>query len=103
MSPCLWEAKDNTSPEWVPLAHRRGLPANPGELTAQEAREASTTTSVWGFTFLSYEEMASLDWQAYPDVVLDGSTYGWGLLWSLLKTLDEAGKYQRLVVWFDWS
>lgn len=97
------EAKDEISTKWVPLAHRRGLPTNPGELTAQAAREASATTSVWGFTFLCYEEMATIDWQAYPAAILDGSSYGWGLLSSLMKTLDEAGKHQRLVVWFDWS
>ena len=90
-----------------PLAHRRGLPPNLAWGTAQGVRESwgndAAQMSTWGYTFLSYEEIAAIHWPdhsgAAPELAWPG---GWSLLFQVMKTLDEASKHQRLVVWFEW-
>lgn len=92
--------------KWPPIAKRRGLPPNMGGPTAREVgepRENDLTTNALGYTFIGYEELAQLDWQAYPGAVLDvNEVYGWGLLLSLMRQLNKAGYRQRLLVWFSW-
>jgi hypothetical protein len=92
--------------KWPPIAKRRGLPSNMGRLTAQAVGDAvvnELTTNARAYTFVGYDELAQLDWQAYPDAVLDvDKVYGWGLLLSLMRAFDKAGYRQRLVVWFFW-
>ncbi|SFQ78966.1 hypothetical protein [Hymenobacter arizonensis] len=87
--------------EWVPVAQGRGLPAYLGALTARASTEAVEGGTAWGFTWITYEEIAQIDWQAYPHAEVDGRTYGWGLLFRLMHTLDNASKHQRLVVWLE--
>ena len=76
--------------------------------TTQAVNEAllndSTIMSTWGFTYISYDEIKRVDWQAYPGAeILDlAASFSWELLFQLMQTLDEAGKHQRLVVWFEW-
>jgi hypothetical protein len=92
--------------EWPPIAKRRGLPPNMGWLTAQAVGGPvfnDLTTNAPGYTFIEYEEMVQLDWQAYPGAVLDvDKAHGWGLLLSLMRAFDKAGYSQRLIVWFSW-
>lgn len=93
--------------QWPPLAKRRGVPPNMAGWTAQAVKESlgndATSMSTWGYTFISYDEIAQIDWQAYPGADLPtDDTLGWGLLFTLMKTLDDASKHQRLVVWFEW-
>ncbi|GAA4360609.1 hypothetical protein GCM10023185_27330 [Hymenobacter saemangeumensis] len=88
--------------EWVPLAQNRGLPPNLGALTSHAAKDVLADQTGWGFTYITYEEIEQVDWRAYPTAELDGSTYGWGLLFRLMQTLDSGSKHQRLVVWFEW-
>jgi hypothetical protein len=92
--------------KWPPIAKRRGLPPNMGWLTAQAVGKPivnDLTTNERGYTFIGYDEIAQLDWQAYSGAVLDvNKAYGWGLLLSLMRRLDKAGYSQRLVVWFFW-
>jgi hypothetical protein len=92
---------------WAPVANRRGVPANLAWGTARGVQEASdneaSLMSTWGYTYISYEEITQIEWQAYPEAVLElAKTHGWGLLFKLMKTLDDAAKHQRLVVWFEW-
>jgi hypothetical protein len=102
------ESKNRDTPdEWPPIAKRRGLPTNMAWLTTQAVKGSldndSTLMSTWGYTFISYDEIATIDWQTYagaePDLT---ESYEWGLLFSLMKTLDNAFNHQRLIVWFEW-
>ncbi|MCR5890458.1 hypothetical protein LRS06_22275 [Hymenobacter sp. J193] len=91
----------------VPLAHRRGFPPNLAWWTAQGVQESlgndATQMSMWGYTFLSYDEIAAIHWQDHPEAEQELAwPLGWSLLFQLMKTLDEASKHQRLVVWFEW-
>jgi hypothetical protein len=92
---------------WPPIAKRRGVLANTSWSTTQAIKEAlkndNSIMSTWGFTYISYDEIAQIDWQAYSgaDINLHAS-HGWGILFSLMKTLDNASKHQRLIVWFEW-
>jgi hypothetical protein len=96
--------------EWPPIAKRRGLPPNMASLTAQAVKESysndNSLMSTWGYTFIAYEEIERIEWQTYANADLDieasHGCQGWGLLFSLMKTLDKAGKHQRLIVWFEW-
>lgn len=98
---------NNDTNEWLPIAKRRGPPNNSAWLTAQAIEESrsndSTIMSTWGYTFITHEEIERIDWQTYPGAKLElNKTYGWGLLFSLMKVLDDASKHQRLIVWFEW-
>lgn len=91
----------------APLAHRRGLPSNLAWWTAQGVQESlgnnATQMSTWGYTFLSYDEIAAINWPDHPEAEQELAwPVGWNLLFQLMKTLDEASKHQRLVVWFEW-
>jgi hypothetical protein len=92
---------------WSPVANRRGVPPNLAWGTARAVQEARandpSVMSTWGYTYISYDELAQITWQAYPEAVLElAQNHGWGLLFQLMKTLDAAAKHQRLVVWFEW-
>ena len=94
--------------KWLPIAKRRGVPTNMAYRTTQAVNEAllndSTIMSTWGFTYVTYDEIKRVDWQAYPSAELRdlAASFSWGLLFQLMQTLDEAGKHQRLIVWFEW-
>ena len=94
--------------DWKPVAKRRGLPPNMGYQTTQAVNEAlqndENIMSTWGFTQISYEEIESIDWHSYPSATLLDldKSFSWGLLFQLMKTLDNAAWHQRLIVWFEW-
>ena len=102
------ESKYNLLDKWPPIAKRRGTPPNMFYATNQAVKEAvqhdSTIMSAWGFTYISYDEIKLIDWQSYSGAqLLDlNESYSWGLLFKLMKTLDNASKHQRLIIWFEW-
>jgi hypothetical protein len=93
------ESKYGDTPNgWQPIAKRRGLPPNMAWLTTQAVKGAlandSTLMSTWGYTFISYEEIATIDWQTYAGAAPDLTEfYEWGLLFSLMKTLDNSSHH----------
>ena len=51
--------------DWTPVAKRRGVPPNMAHQTTQAVNEAlqndETVMSTWGFTHISYDEIALID------------------------------------------
>jgi hypothetical protein len=62
-------SQSNALDQWPAVAKRRGIPANVAWWTAQAVKESvgndATIMSTWGYTFISYAEIAQINWQAY--------------------------------------
>jgi hypothetical protein len=104
------ESKYPHEENWVPVAHRRGIPNGIDHTTAQAINDALKDNDkipradIWGFTHISYAEIKQINWQSYAGADLSGlETYNeWRSLFKIMDVLDERFHYQRLIVWFEW-
>jgi hypothetical protein len=92
---------------WPPVASGRGIPpwvSHRGKQAIEEEMAYEGDDKAYGYTYITYEELKQVDWQAYAGADLSEleKPLGWYLLFKTMDTLSECFQAQRLVVWFHW-
>lgn len=98
------ESKNGPDSRWAPIAHRRGLPIDVVTPQAAEALQIANNSSsgLWGFTYINFEELKQLDWARYEGADLTELEFGWNQLLAIMDAIEGYFGYQRLIVWFEW-
>ncbi|WP_433508989.1 hypothetical protein ACQP2T_34095 [Nonomuraea sp. CA-143628] len=91
-----------------PVAEGRGFPHDASEGLTGEFAVYGGPADVFGTTWLTWVEVASVDWTETDSSgrrnrgMVAGDESDWGRVWSVMRTLSEVHGAQnvRLVVWF---
>ncbi|MFJ7127327.1 hypothetical protein [Streptomyces sp. NPDC098101] len=91
-----------------PLAEDRGFPGDASEGLREEFADYGGPDCVYGTTWLTWAELAAVDWQETDGsgtrsrVSAAGPDTDWGRVWRVMHVLAEVhgAENVRLVVWF---
>ncbi|MFF5900194.1 hypothetical protein ACFY8O_30315 [Streptomyces argenteolus] len=91
-----------------PLAESRGFPSDASERLQTEYAAYGGSPDTYGTTWITWDELASTDWQETDSSgtrgreSVAGNETHWGPVWSVMRTLSElhGPGHVRLVTWF---